>query len=87
MGRWFLIFGIITVIAFFIFVAWAIPAQGVEYETAIIKVHYGDTLTGYAREYAPNMAVRDYIDEVKRMNHLGGTIYAGDELVILKEVK
>ena len=90
MGRWFLIFGIIILIALIVLGAWALPARGndTKYDTAVITVHYGDTLTGYARQYAPGMPVRDYIDEVKRINRMtDGMIYAGDEIVILKEAE
>ena len=92
MDRWMTLGIIAVIILAFIMIAFALPAHGSlandGYGTAIITVHYGDTLTGYARKYAPGMKVRDYIDEVKRINHMDtGMIYAGDDIVILKEVE
>lgn len=81
-----ILFGIAIVLLFLFIVV--IPAQSnSEYVTETIRVHRGDTLTGYARNFAPDMDSREYIDKVKQMNGMtSGMIYAGEELVVLKEV-
>lgn len=66
-----------------------LPAQSTgDYHAETIRVQRGDTLSGYAREYAPDMDSRVYIDKVKEMNGMTtAAIYAGDEIVVLKQTQ
>lgn len=50
-----------------------------------IEIHYGDTLWGIAKQYMGDEydSIEDYIDEIKKMNHLSGDrITAGSWLIV-----
>lgn len=88
MAKWMYGVVIAIIVALLIAIVLVVPVRGeIDYEAVPITVRYGDTLTGYAIEYAPEMPVQKYIAKVREMNGLtSGMIYAGDELVVLKEV-
>lgn len=80
-----ILFGIAIVLMVLMFVV--LPVQSnCDYVAETIRVHRGDTLFGYAEEYAPDMDSREYIDRIKELNGMtSAAIYAGDEIVILRE--
>jgi hypothetical protein len=82
-----MLIGICVVFLILMVFAYRISSSGNEMITETVKVHYGDTLYGYAEKYAPNMDKRIYVDEVLKLNHMShADIYVGDEILVLKEV-
>jgi LysM repeat protein len=62
-----------------------VSAQGGEAECKYdtVRVETGDTLWDIAKEYNPNGDIREFIYEIKELNHLEGSmIYAGEELKV-----
>lgn len=51
-------------------------------------VSQGETLWTIAEEYCPeDMDKRDYIDEIKKLNNIGDTVYEWQELTLLTTEK
>ncbi|WP_429309781.1 LysM peptidoglycan-binding domain-containing protein [Paenibacillus mucilaginosus] len=52
-------------------------------EHEFVYVHQGDTLWEIASEYAPDEDIRDYIDEIKKLNGLkSSALQTGQKLLL-----
>ena len=60
-----------------------------EWTRTLYFVNHNDTLWSICREYCPDkMDLQEYIYLIKQENNMvSSTVYAGDTLIILKEVK
>lgn len=77
---------------FFILLCWttetAAEKQFSNFSQKEIYVRYGDTLWGYAEQYAPDMDKRTYIDEVKKLNGLRTVnLQPGQKIIILEKTQ
>ena len=60
-----------------------------EWKRTLYLVNHGETLWSICHKYCPDkMDMQEYIYLIKQENNMvSSTIYAGDTLIILKEVK
>lgn len=74
----------ILVIILIFFICTSVPSKEYVFKEVEYTVSRGETLWSIAKEYCPDgMDIRDYIHRL----HIDSTIYEGQTIIILEEVK